>query len=131
MTRRATFIGRWQPPHKGHDWLIRQALDRGEPVQILVRCTPPDEANPLDGWEVGALLEEAYKDEDVVVLMIDDVSTVYYGRDVGYGVEELTPPADISGISATQIRQAIVDGDESWKDKVLPGIADMIEEMLA
>jgi adenylyl-sulfate kinase len=40
---RALFIGRWQPFHKGHDYIIRKKLDENIPVLIAVRDTPIDE----------------------------------------------------------------------------------------
>ncbi len=27
--KRAMFVGRWQPCHKGHEWLIRKQLSLG------------------------------------------------------------------------------------------------------
>jgi len=127
---RATFIGRWQPPTKGHAWLIDQALEVGEPVQILVRNTPTDEDNPLTTAQTISLLQKAYKGKDVVVKEISDVSSLDYGRGVGYAIREYVPPKNIGSISATEIRQHIAEGDESWRKLVMPGIADSIKEYL-
>ncbi len=101
--RYALFIGRWQPPHPGHDWLIRQRLDAGEPCLILVR--PTDEY--LTTEEVVARLEDMYEGEDVLVIPLPvDIGSVNYGRGVGYEIKEWVPPDDIAEISATQIREA-------------------------
>ena len=41
------FIGRWQPWHKGHRWLIDQRLEEGKNVLILIRDINPDEKNQV------------------------------------------------------------------------------------
>ena len=40
------FIGRWQPWHNGHQWLIDQRLTEGKNVLICIRDVMPDEKNP-------------------------------------------------------------------------------------
>mgnify|MGYP005997277885 FL=1 len=40
------FVGRWQPFHDGHKWLINQKLKQGKNVLICVRDIEPDENNP-------------------------------------------------------------------------------------
>ena len=42
------FIGRWQPWHDGHRWLINQRLDQGKNVLICVREVSKDDSNPYD-----------------------------------------------------------------------------------
>lgn len=39
------------------------------------------------------------------IIVIPDIEGVYYGRDVGYKVEQLTVPPEIAAISATKIRE--------------------------
>ena len=46
------FIGRWQPWHDGHRWLIDQRLKEGKNVCIAVRETDVDESNPFSTEEV-------------------------------------------------------------------------------
>ena len=46
-SRRAIFIGRYQPYHAGHISLVRQKLDNGVPCLIMVRDIPPDPKKPL------------------------------------------------------------------------------------
>jgi nicotinamide mononucleotide adenylyltransferase len=100
----ALFIGRWQPWHDGHDWLIRQKLDKGIPVLVAVRDVKPDENNPWEPLQVVRMISEMYADEDVSVLLIPDIESVNYGRGVGYEINEHVPPTDIAEISATEIR---------------------------
>ena len=45
--KRAMFVGRWQPFHNGHKWLIDQKLSQGIPTLIAVRDIPPDNKNPF------------------------------------------------------------------------------------
>lgn len=116
--RRAMFVGRWQPLHNGHKWLISQKLKQGTPVLVCVRDIPPDEKNPFTTEQTIDMLETAYVDDDVVVMSIPDIESVNYGRGVGYGIVEHVPPQNIGFISATQIRNQISQGDDSWRENV-------------
>ena len=39
------------------------------------------------------------------IMVIPDIEGVYYGRDVGYKVEQLSVPEEVAAISATKIRE--------------------------
>ena len=130
MTKRAMFVGRWQPLHNGHKWLIGQKLNAGVPVLICVRDIPPDSKNPFTTEQTIEMLEAAYAEDDVEVLAIPDIESVNYGRGVGYDIVEHVPPPDIGFISATDIRLKISEGDESWKEKVDSRIHEMVEKVL-
>ena len=39
------------------------------------------------------------------LMVIPDIEGVYYGRDVGYKVEQLSVPEEVAAISATKIRE--------------------------
>lgn len=39
------------------------------------------------------------------IMVIPDIEGVYYGRDVGYKIEQLTVPEEVAAISATKIRE--------------------------
>lgn len=128
MSKRALFIGRWQPFHKGHEWLIRQKLDQDIPVLVAVRHIEPDDDNPYTTEETVEMVKAAFAGEDVIVLAIPDIESVNYGRGVGYEVNEFQPPENIKRISATEIRSQIEAGQESWKDFVNPGVANWLEK---
>ncbi len=130
MKKRAMFIGRWQPLHNGHKWLISQKLDEDIPVLICVRDILPDEKNPFTTEQTVEMLETAYRDQDVVVMPVPDIESVNYGRGVGYGIVEHVPPPDIGFISATDIRSKISSNDHSWKEKVDPKIHHLVTEYL-
>ena len=116
--KRAMFVGRWQPLHNGHKWLIGQKLDVGIPVLICVRDIQPDEKNPFTTEQTIDMLGIVYADEDVIIIPIPDIESVNYGRGVGYGIIEHMPPQDIGFISATQIRKQILENNNAWKSNV-------------
>lgn len=105
------FIGRWQPWHDGHRWLIDQRLNEGKNVLICVREVSKDDKNPYNPNDVKENVEKKLKDlidlKKVKVIIIPDIESVNYGRGVGYEIIEHIPPSDISKISATKIRKEL------------------------
>ena len=109
--KRALFIGRWQPLHDGHRWLFAQKLEADEPVLLAVRDTAVTDSDPFTTDEVVTSLEKEYAGEVasgmVKVIAIPDISSVNYGRGVGYEINEFVPPENVSSISATDIRKSL------------------------
>ena len=105
------FIGRWQPWHKGHRWLIDQRLNEGKNVLICVREVSKDDKNPYKPLDVKENVEKELKElidsKRVKVIIIPDIESVNYGRGVGYDIIEHVPPSDIGEISATKIREKL------------------------
>jgi len=105
----AMFIGRWQPWHFGHRWLIDQALNEGKKVLLCVRDVVPDEKNPWSAYQIMMNLEEELKDlieeGKVRPIIIPDIESINIGRGIGYNVIEHVPPQEIHDISATKIRE--------------------------
>ena len=105
------FIGRWQPWHNGHRWLIDQRLKEGKNILICVREVSKDDNNPYNPIEVKQNVEKELKDlvdsKRVKVIIIPDIESINYGRGVGYEIIEHTPPQDIGDISATKIRKKL------------------------
>ena len=105
------FIGRWQPWHAGHRWLIDQRLNENKNVLICIRDIKTDTNNPYTPQEVKINVEKELKDlvenQKVKVMIIPDIESVNYGRGVGYDVIEHVPPQKVSKISATQIREKL------------------------
>lgn len=105
----AMFVGRWQPLHKGHQELFKQAMDEGKNVLICIRDGKPNEKNPFSPEEVKENIENHYSDEissgKVKVMVIPDICSIEFGRGVGYDIIERIPPTDIGEISATKIRK--------------------------
>lgn len=105
------FIGRWQPWHKGHRWLIDQRLNEGKNVLICIREVGKDDNNPYDPFLVKENIEQELSNlidtKKVKVIIIPDIESVNYGRGVGYKIIEHEPPKDIGEISATEIRKKL------------------------
>lgn len=107
------FIGRWQPWHKGHRWLIDQRLNEGKNVWIAIRDVEPNENQPWTAQEVMENLESELSDlineGRIFISIIPDVESVNYGRGVGYEIIEHVPPESIKQVSATKIRAELRD----------------------
>lgn len=107
----ALFIGRWQPFHEGHQWLIDQKLKHGKRVCIAIRDVPKDDKNWWSSEEIQEMLEERFLDEIyrgiIRVIIIPDIESVNIGRGIGYDIIEHIPPQDVHDISATKIREEL------------------------
>tara|TARA_Y100000748_G_C15403614_1_gene452507 strand:- start:3 stop:344 length:342 start_codon:yes stop_codon:yes gene_type:complete len=105
------FIGRWQPWHKGHRWLIDQRLNEGKNVLVCIREVSKDDSNPYNPKDVKENIENELRDliesNRVKIIIIPDIESVNYGRGVGYEIIEHVPPKNIGEISATKIRKEI------------------------
>jgi cytidyltransferase-like protein len=112
--RRSMFIGRFQPFHDGHMWLIEQRLKLGKDILIGVMdihdCEP--EKNPFETQEVVQIIQDRLKDlineGKVEIMVVPPIESINYGRTVGYDIIEHEPPEEIKQISATKIRQKIL-----------------------
>ena len=105
------FIGRWQPWHEGHRWLIDQRLNENKNILICVREVSKDDSNPYDPISVKKNIEkelsDLISDNRVKVIIIPDIESVNYGRGVGYEIIEHSPPKKVGKISATRIRKKL------------------------
>ncbi len=115
MKKYALYIGRWQTWHAGHEWLIRQQLDKGKNVWIAIRDVEVSDENPKTAHQVMLdLIEVPFIKENlgkILVSIIPDIESVNYGRGVGYEVIHHHPPADVELISGTKIRKGYMDTD--------------------
>lgn len=109
MKAYSLYIGRWQPWHEGHRWLIDQRLKLGLNVCIAIRDIKPNSDQPWTAQQVkeNLLLElkDLIEEERVKVIIIPDIESVNYGRGVGYSIIEHIPPQQVKEISATSIRE--------------------------
>jgi len=103
------YIGRWQPWHAGHRWLIDQSLNEGKKVLLCIRDVETCDKNPWTSEEVKNNLEHQLSDlineGKVKIMIIPDIDSVNIGRGIGYDVIEHLPPDEIKEISGTKIRQ--------------------------
>ncbi len=113
MKKYALYIGRWQNWHKGHEWLIRQQLDKGKNVWVAIRDVPVDENNPKTAQQVfQELIKEPFFNDNfdkLLLSIIPDIESVNYGRGVGYEVVYHEPPSEIAEISGTKIRKGEIN----------------------
>ena len=105
------FVGRFQPFHAGHRWIVDEILGEGKNVLICIRDIEPDDKNPYTSQEVenritGALIE-LIQEGRVKVMIIPDIESINFGRGVGYDIIEHIPPQEVSDISATKIREQL------------------------
>jgi phosphopantetheine adenylyltransferase len=111
----ALYVGRWQNWHKGHEWLLNQQLEKGKDIWVAIRNVPTDENNPKTAQQVMMeLADEPFFKENshkIQISIIPDIESINYGRGVGYDVIYHEPPADISKISGTQIRNGYIDSN--------------------
>lgn len=115
MKKYAMYIGRWQTWHKGHEWLIRQQLDKGKDIWLAIRDVPTDENNQKTAHQVMIdLTKESFFIDNwdkIHISIIPDIESVNYGRGVGYDVIYHEPPKEIEKISGTAIRQKYIDSN--------------------
>ena len=113
----ALMLGRFQPFHDGHLELFKQMLNREGQVCIMVRDTQgTSEKDPFDFNFVKTEIDKKLVDfaGKYEVILVPNVTGVYYGRDVGYKVERIELDPSIEAISATEIRKQMeIDVDIS------------------
>ncbi len=101
------FPGRWQPLHEGHLAIIQKALNQGKNVCIAIRDTELSEKNPYTVGQRREMIKRAFREfygDRVIDIVIPDIEGIWYGRGVGYEVNEVDVPEAIKEISATNVR---------------------------
>lgn len=101
--RFALFIGRWQPFHDGHKYLIDKAIEEGENVCVAIRNTEISGKNPYTNEQRAEMIRRVYGDK-VEIIVIPDIKSINIGRNVGYAVNRIDPPEHIGKISGTNVR---------------------------
>ena len=71
------FIGRWQPWHAGHQWLIDQRLKEGKNVCIAIRDVETDDNQPWQAEEIKGLLIDRF-DKDLMDFVLKRLKMDYY-----------------------------------------------------
>jgi len=120
--KHALFIGRWQPFHNGHKFLIDKTLSEGKNVCIAIRDTEISEKNPYTYEQRAEMIERIYGDK-VKIIRIPDIESINIGRNVGYGINIIEPPEDIKKISGTNIR----NGKETSLPKEVEEYANLLK----
>jgi nicotinamide mononucleotide adenylyltransferase len=98
------FIGKWQPWHDGHTWLIEERLKLGKNILIGIREIENPKYSPSDiKMKVFRLFPTEVNIGTIDFIELPDIESINYGRDVGYDIIEHIPPRDIKEISGTKI----------------------------
>jgi predicted nucleotidyltransferase len=66
----------------------------------------------------------------VRIIVVPDIASVNYGRDVGYSVNEIKVDPVIANVSATEIRRQILVGETDWKWLVDEKAHKILEKLL-
>ena len=105
------YIGRFQPFHLGHKKLFLKALKSSKQVCILVMDSHNiNKKNPYSFQIVKKKIFrelKEYKDK-FIIIKIPVVSSVVYGRKVGYKIRKIDLPPNVENISATKIRKKLI-----------------------
>ena len=103
----ALLIGRYQPFHVGHKSLVAEAIKRTGQCCIALRDVGGiDDSNPYDFDKVKAEIHAACVEfgNKIKVIELPNIMDVFYGRGVGYNIEQLELNKELQGVSATKIR---------------------------
>ena len=108
----ALLIGRYQPFHVGHKTLVQEAIKRTGQCCIALRDVGGiDSSNPYDFEKVKAEIHAACVEfgDKIKVVELPNITDVFYGRGVGYNIEQLELSKELQEVSATKIREGIID----------------------
>jgi len=100
----ALFVGRWQPFHDGHKYLIDEAIAEGKNICIAIRDTKLSKKNPYTVHQRKEMIRKVYGDK-VKIITIPDIESINFGRNVGYEIHRIDAPEEITEISGTNIRK--------------------------
>ncbi len=110
----ALLIGRYQPFHKGHKTLVAEALKRTGQCCIALRDVGgTNDSNPYSFEQVKENILSACVEfgNKIKVVELPNITDIFYGRGVGYNIEELVLDKEIQKISATKIRAGEIGTD--------------------
>ena len=106
------FIGRFQPFHEGHKRIFLKGIKKSGQVAILVMDSfNINRKNPYKFSYVKKKVNKSLKDykNKYIIIKIPVVSSVIYGRKVGYKIQKIKLSKKIENVSATKIRKKIVN----------------------
>ena len=110
----ALLIGRYQPFHVGHKTLVAESIKRSGQCCIALRDVGGiDDSNPYDFEKVKAEIHAACVEfgDKIKVIELPNITDVFYGRGVGYNIEQLELSKELQSVSATKIRAGEIGQD--------------------
>lgn len=108
LGKKSLIIGRFQPFHEGHAFLIQDAYDRGRLPIVAIRDTPFDSDNPFSIHERRMMIHHRFGDF-VETIAIPDIDEVIYGRTPGWSLREVVPPDNLASVSGTAHRKGFLN----------------------
>ena len=112
----AFMLGRYQPFHDGHKKLIMEGITRVGQVCVAIRDTQGTDAkNPFSFDEVEQNIRNGLSEFEgkYTIVRVPNITKIFYGRDVGYGIEQIILDEATQKISATNIRNQLGDTIEN------------------
>jgi hypothetical protein len=125
-TKHDVYIGRWVFLTKRHQLMFEAGMEKtGNAICILVRDTKFDSVPAKTRADI---IKQYMLNNEVQgsIIIIPDIECVFYGRAVGYKVEELELPEDETFISRSMITDKIRNGEE-WEEYVADGTYQTID----
>jgi len=110
----ALLIGRYQPFHVGHKTLVAEAIKRTGQCCIALRDVGgTDEKNPYDFKKVQKEIKSACIEfgNKIKIVELPNIMDVFYGRGVGYNIEQIELSKEMQDVSATKIRAGEIGQD--------------------
>lgn len=110
----ALLIGRYQPFHIGHKTLVAESIKRVGQCCIALRDVGgTNESNPYDFNKVKKEIESACIEfgNKIKIIELPNITDVFYGRGVGYNIEQLELSNELQQVSATKIRAGEIGQD--------------------
>jgi adenylylsulfate kinase len=125
----ALLVGRYQPFHDGHKALVAEAVARTGQCCIALRDVGgTSDSNPYDYEKVKQNIYAACPEfgNKIKVMEVPNITDIFYGRGVGYNIEQLELSKDLQDISATKIRKGEInehgeEGSTGWTINEKPG----------
>lgn len=108
----ALLIGRYQPFHVGHKTLVAESIKRTGQCCIALRDVGGiDDSNPYNFERVKEEIHAACPEfgNKIKVIELPNITDVFYGRGVGYNIEQLELSKELQEVSATKIRKGEID----------------------
>lgn len=151
---RGLVIGRFQPLHKGHEALVRAAIEDCVHVTIGIGSSKAKQSvkNPFSYEEREAMVRAAFGDQVDVMAIPDihdppnyadhvmaitgpldrvfgnDEETISLFEDAGVRVKR-PGLQDRERLTGSTIRLQMAEGDGSWRKAVSPAVAKVIEDL--
>ena len=111
----AQMLGRWQPFHDGHYALFEEIIKKTGQVCIQIRDVQGVDDNPFDFETVKKKIEERLNPKyggRFKIMLVPNITNIFYGRGVGYKIEEIVLDDETQKISATKIRAKMREDGE-------------------